>query len=275
MTDASGAPSSSSPLHEAEEPHAAPPKKPRGPWRTILALAALASSKLKLLLIGLKALPFAKILLTSGTMFASIAAYAWRGGLPFAFGFVLMILVHELGHGYAMRRHGLAASFPVFIPFVGALISMKDQPRTPLIEAEIAIAGPIAGTLAALGACALYFATHEPLFLVLANVGFIINLFNLTPFGFLDGGRIAKLFSRKLWIAGAVILAVMFVLTHSPQLILIAVLALPSLFGRKGRPAGDELVTPSERLNMAFHYFGLCAFLAAGMYFSERLLNPS
>ena len=253
----------------------APPKKPRGSWATIAAVAALAFSKLKVLLLGLKALPFAKIFLTSGTMLASIAVYAWQGGLPFAVGFVLMILIHELGHGYAMKRHGLAASFPVFIPFFGAMISMKDQPRTPLVEAEVAIAGPVAGTLAALAACALYYTTREPLFLVLANVGFLLNLFNLTPFGFLDGGRIAKLFSRKLWIVGAIIIVVMYVLTRAPQLILIGFMALPSVLGRRGPPPGDDQVTPSERLNMAFHYFGLCAFLAAGMYFSHRLLNPS
>src|SRR5450432_2622283 len=163
----------------------APPKKPRGPWATIAGVAALALGKAKVLLVALKALPFAKVLLTFGTMFASIALYAWRAGLPFAFGFVLMILIHELGHGYAMRRHGLAASFPIFIPFFGAMISMKDQPRTPLVEAEVAIAGPVAGAAAAVGACLLYFVTRQPLFLVLANVGFLLNLFNLTPFGFL------------------------------------------------------------------------------------------
>ena len=253
----------------------APPKKPRGPWATIAGVAALALGKAKLLLVGLKALPFAKVLLTSGTMFASIAVYAWNAGLPFAIGFVLMILIHELGHGYAMRRHGLRASAPVFIPFFGALISMKDQPRTPLIEAEVAIAGPVAGAAAAIAACALYFATRQPLFLVLANTGFLLNLFNLTPFGFLDGGRVVKLFSRKAWLVGAVILIAVFVVTHAPQLLLIGLMALPSLFGKRGPPPGDEQVTASERLNMAFHYFGLCAFLAAGMYFSQRLLVAS
>lgn len=254
-------------------PDPAPPKKPRPAWRTLLALGALALSKAKLLLVALKALPFAKILLTSGTMFLSVAVYAWNAGIPFALGFVLMILVHELGHGYAMRRHGLAAGYPIFIPFFGALISMKAQPRTPLVEAEVAIAGPVAGTAAALVAAALYFITRQPLFLVLAHVGFLLNLFNLTPFGFLDGGRIVKLFSRKAWILGAVILVLMFVFTHAPQLLLIGLLALPSLFGKRGPPPGDDLVRPSERLNMAVHYFGLCAFLAAGMYFSQRLLS--
>jgi Zn-dependent protease len=235
----------------------------------------LALGKLKFLLIGLKALPFAKILLTSGTMLLSMALYAFSMGIPFAIGFVLMILIHELGHGYAMRRHGLAAGAPVFIPFFGALISMKDQPRTPLVEAEVAIAGPVAGAASALVACGLYFATHSPLFLALAHAGFFLNLFNLTPFGFLDGGRVVKLFSRKMWIVGAVVLVAMFAVTHSPQLLLIGLMSLPSLFGSRAPSLGDEQVTPSERLNMAFHYFGLCGFLAAGMYFSQRMMQPS
>lgn len=256
-------------------PAAAPPKKARGPWGTIAAVALLALGKLKFLLIGLKALPFAKVLLTSSTMLVTMALYAWQMGVPFAVGLVLMILIHELGHGYAMRRHGLAAGAPVFIPFLGAVISMKGQPRTPLVEAEVAIAGPVAGAGAALVCCGLFFATRSPLFLVLAHAGFFLNLFNLTPFGFLDGGRVVKLFSRKIWIAGAVIIAGMFALTHSPQLLLIALLSLPSLFSKSGPAPGAEEVTSSERLNMAFHYFGLCAFLAAGMYLTQRLMHPS
>lgn len=256
-------------------PDPAPPKKPRGPWGTIAAVGALALGKLKFLLIGLKALPFAKVLLTSGTMLVSMALYAFGMGWPFAVGFVVMILIHELGHGFAMRRHGLAAGAPVFIPFFGALISMKDQPRTPLVEAEVAIAGPVAGAAAALLACGLYFTTREPLFLALAHTGFFLNLFNLTPIGFLDGGRVVKLFSRKLWIVGAIVLVAMFAWTHSPQLLLIGLMSLPSLFGKSGPAPGDDQVTPSERLNMAFHYFGLCGFLAAGMYFTQRLVHPS
>src|SRR4051812_12962 len=225
-------------------PDPAPPKKPRGPWVTIAAVAMLALGKLKFLLIGLKALPFAKILLTSGSMLLSMAVYAIGMGLPFAVGFVVMILIHELGHAYAMRRHGLAAGAPVFIPFFGALISMKDQPRTPLVEAEVAIAGPVAGTLAALVACGLFFVTHSPLYLALAHTGFLLNLFNLTPFGFLDGGRVVKLFSRKMWIIGALVLTAMFAVTHSLQLLLIGMLSLPSLFGKSAPPLGDDQVTP-------------------------------
>jgi len=78
-----------------------------------------------------------------------------------------------------------------------------------------------------------------------------------------------------MWIIGAVVLVAMFAWTHSPQLLLIGLLSLPSLFGKSGPAPGDDQVTASERLNMAFHYFGLCGFLAAGMYFSQRLLHPS
>jgi Zn-dependent protease len=263
-------------LADAEQnPNPAPPKKARSPWVTLTALVALGLGKLKFLLIGLKALPFAKVLLTSGTMLVTMALYAWSMGIPFAVGFVLMILIHELGHGYAMRRHGLSAGAPVFIPFFGALISMKDQPRTPLVEAEVAIAGPGAGAAAAVAASGVFLATRSPLFLALAHTGYFLNLFNLTPFGFLDGGRVVKLFSRKLWIIGGVVLVAMFSWTHSPQLLLIGVLSLPSLLGKNGPSPGDDQVTPSERLNMAFHYFGLCGLLAAGMYFSQRMLGPS
>jgi Zn-dependent protease len=257
-----------------QAPAPAPPNKRRGPWVTITGLLLFALSKFKFLLVGLKALPFAKILITSGSMLLSMVVYAVGMGVPFAVGFVLMILIHELGHGYAMRRHGLAAGAPVFIPFLGAMIAMKSQPRTPLVEAEVAIAGPIAGTVAALVACALFFVTHSPLYLALAHTGFLLNLFNLTPFGFLDGGRVVKLFSRKMWIVGALVLMTMFALTHSLQLLLIGLLSLPSVFSKQGPPPGDEEVKPSERVNMAFHYFGLCGFLAAGMYLSQRLLHP-
>lgn len=260
-------------VQPAPQPVPPTPKKSRSIWTTIASVGLLALSKAKLLLVGLKALPFAKVLLTSGTMIASIAVYAWGAGFPFAIGFVLMILVHELGHGYAMRRHQLSASFPIFIPFFGAMISMRDQPRTPLVEAEVAIAGPVAGGAAAVLVLVLYFITREPLFLILANTGFLLNLFNLTPFGFLDGGRVVKLFSRKAWIVGAAILLVVFAVTHAPQLLIIGLMSLPSLFGRRPPPLGDDQVTPSERLNMAFHYFGLCAFLAAGMYLSQQQLH--
>jgi Zn-dependent protease len=226
--------------------------------------------KLKGGLVLLKGLKLGKLLLTMGSMFAMVWFEAQRGGWLFGLGFVVLILVHELGHGVAIRRAGLQAGYPVFIPFIGAFISLKGQPRSPLVEAEIALGGPIAGTIAALACAGLWFATHERLWLVLAHVGFFLNLFNMTPLPPLDGGRVAKLFSRSAWIVGAIVIGVMFLLTHTPQLLLIGLLALM----RPRAQAQDlEAVPVTARRNMAAHYFGLCGFLALGTFLAGQMLN--
>jgi Zn-dependent protease len=232
------------------------------------ALAILA--KLKGGLFLLKGLKFGKLLLTMGSMFAMVWFEAVRYGWAFGLGFVVLILIHELGHGLAMKKAGLEAGYPVFIPFFGAFISLKGQPRSALIEAEIAIAGPIAGTVAALACAGIYFATHTRIWLALAHVGFFLNLFNMTPLPPLDGGRVAKLFSRTAWIVGAIVIAGMFLLTQTPQLLLIGLMAF---FHRPAPVENLEEVPQAARRNMAAHYFGLCAFLAIGTYLAGQLLH--
>jgi Zn-dependent protease len=220
-------------------------------------------------LIGLKALPFAKVLLTGGSMVASMLAYAIHGGIGFAVGLVLMILVHELGHGGAMKRAGVDASWPVFIPFFGAMIAMKGKPEHPRVEAAIAYGGPLAGTGAALVSAALGLALSSLFFLALAYAGFFLNPFNLAPLGFLDGGRIARVLSRKAWIAGAIILGGMCLMSPSPQLILIAAMGAMHAFRRDN--ADLELVTEDDRRAWALRYFGLCGFLALALLFTHEL----
>lgn len=102
----------------------------------------------------LKALPAGKFLLTSLSMLAMVWFEAQRSGIWFGVGFVLMILVHELGHGYAMQQQGISSGWPIFIPFFGAMIAMKNAPRDRDAEAIIAYGGPLAGTVAALVAAA-------------------------------------------------------------------------------------------------------------------------
>lgn len=235
----------------------------------LLALLLGIAAKGKGLLVALKALPFAKVLLTGGSMLASVLAYAINGGVAFALGLVLMILVHELGHGAAMKRAGVDASWPVFIPFFGAMIAMKGRPEHPRVEAAIAYGGPLAGTAAALICAAFGLALGSPFFLALAYTGFFLNLFNLAPFGFLDGGRIARVLSRKAWIAGAIILGGMCLMSPSPQLILIAVLGAMHAFRRDN--ADLELVTEADRRAWAYRYFGLCAFLGLALVFTHQL----
>ena len=237
----------------------------------IMAVVLGLLAKGKGLLLALKALPFAKLLLTGGSMAASVLAYAINGGVAFALGLVLMILVHELGHGVAMKRAGVDASWPVFIPFFGAMISMKGKPEHPRVEAAIAYGGPLAGTGAALVCAALGLALHSPFFLALAYTGFFLNLFNLTPLGFLDGGRIARVLSRKAWIVGAIILGATCLLSPSPQLILISVLGAMHVFRRDNSDL--EQVTTDDRRTRAFRYFGLCGFLGLALLFTHQLVR--
>ncbi|HET9931734.1 MAG TPA: site-2 protease family protein [Polyangiaceae bacterium] len=235
----------------------------------LLAIFLSLLAKGKGLLIGLKALPFAKVLLTGGSMVASVLAYAMNGGVAFAVGLVLMILVHELGHGAAMKRAGVDASWPIFIPFFGAMISMKGRPEHPRVEAAIAYGGPLAGTGAALVAAALGLMLHSPFLLALSYTGFFLNLFNMAPFAFLDGGRIARVLSRKSWIVGAIIMGGMCLMSPSPQLVMIAGMGAMHAFRRDNSDL--ELVTEQDRQTWAFRYFGLCGFLALAILFTHQL----
>jgi Zn-dependent protease len=223
----------------------------------------------KSLLVLLKGLPFAKVLLTGGSMAASVLFYAMNGGVAFALGLVLMIFIHEMGHGLAMKRAGIESGWPVFIPFFGAMIAMKGKPNHPRVEADIAYAGPVAGTGAALVCAALGLLLHSHFFLTLAYVGFFLNLFNLTPIGFLDGGRIARILSKKASIVGAVVMGALCFVSPSPQLILIAGMAVMHAFQRDNTDL--ELVTTEDRKTWALRYFGLCAFLGIALMFTAQL----
>src|SRR5205807_3550216 len=151
----------------------------------LAALVALVAKFKAIVLL----LPKLKLLTTAGTMLVSIAAYAWLWGFPFAAGFVLLLLVHEMGHVIQLRREGVKASAPMFVPFLGAVISARSLGDNALAEARVGLAGPILGSLGALAMLPLYAATNNKLFLALAFVGFFLNLFNLVPLVPLVGGR--------------------------------------------------------------------------------------
>jgi len=248
------------------------PEPKKGVLGIVSGILLLALGKLKGLLFLLKAVPAGKMLLTAGSMFAMIALEATRSGLPFAAGFVVLILIHELGHGYAMRKHGVSAGWPIFIPFFGAMIAMKQRHVDRNTEAEIAFGGPYVGTLASLGAAALGMYLQSRLLMSLAYTGFFLNLFNLTPLSPLDGGRVAQAFSKKAWIVGLVVMAALLLATGTPQLLLVIVLALPRVFRKGGEPDREEL-SEHVRQSWAIRYFGLCGFLALGIYFSGVLLH--
>src|SRR5438874_805128 len=136
------------------------------------------------------------------SMFVSAAVYVWLGGWWFGIGLVVLLFVHEMGHVLEAKRQGLPVSAPLFIPFMGALITMKQMPHNAWREAKVAIAGPLLGSA---GALALYIPgvayDSRPL-KAIAFLGFFINLFNLLPASPLDGGRIAAALHPAMWFAG-------------------------------------------------------------------------
>ena len=183
---------------------------------------------------------FPVVLKTGGTMFASIWLYALTLGWWFALGFVLLIFVHECGHLLAAKRVGLKVGAPVFIPFMGAFIALKEAPRNAWIEAQVGIGGPLLGAVGAAVCDGIYLATGNPLFRGLAYTGFFLNLFNLAPVGFLDGGRIVTALSPWLWIVGIVVVAAMLVAHPNFILLLIVIFSLPRLFFLFRRKTDEE-----------------------------------
>jgi len=211
-------------------------------------------------------LPFLK---TGGSMLVMIWVYAMFWGAWFAAGFVLLIFVHECGHLIAAKRIGLKVGAPVFIPFMGALIALKEAPRNAWIESQVGIGGPLLGTAGAFVCELIYFATGNMMFRSLAYTGFFLNLFNLMPVGFLDGGRIITALSPWLWILGFAILVFLTVTHFNFILLLILIFSVPRLFFLFRRKSEAERryfeVTPVQRWTMAVLYFGLIAFLVIGM----------
>src|ERR1700731_5194987 len=153
-------------------------KNALGPVAVVGVVIAKFFVKLKFFI--LPALKFLPILLKSGgTMLISIWAYALFFGWRFAFGFVLLMFVHECGHLIVARKFGLPVSAPVFIPFMGAFILLKDQPRNAWMEACVGIGGPMLGSLGALACNSLGEFFAAPIFIALAWFGYFLNLFNL------------------------------------------------------------------------------------------------
>lgn len=194
-------------------------------------------SKLKALLPLLKLGKFGGTILS---MLISVGAYAFLFPWQFAVGFVILIFVHEMGHVVAAKRKGLPVSAPTFIPFVGALITLKRNPQDAETEAYVAFGGPLLGTVGALVTYGLGVYTANPFFYVLAWTGFAINLFNLVPIHPLDGGRIVTAITRWLWILGLILGVVLVIYLRSWLLLFILVIFLFELWGQI-RPKGRQV----------------------------------
>ena len=252
-------------------------KRALGPLAAVgLALAKFAAQLKTLLLL----LPKAKFLTTAGSMLVSIVAYQLLFGWVFSVGFVLLLLLHELGHVIQLRREGVKASAPMFIPFLGAVISAKSMGDDAAAEARVGLAGPVLGSIATLVPLGLWLATGEDLWRALAYIGFLINLFNLLPVLPLDGGRAMAALSPWVWFAGFAGLIALTIFFPNPILILVLLFGGMESWRRWKRRNTPEArayndIPTRTRVLVAATYLGLAALLAVGVAetFFERTLS--
>jgi Zn-dependent protease len=230
-------------------------------------LALLAKLKSVLLILGQ-----VKLLATAGTMLVSIVAYATIWGVWFAVGFVILVLVHEMGHVIALRREGIKASAPMFIPFMGALITARSLGDDALAEARTGLAGPILGSLGAAVCVVIWQITGHDYWRALAFTGFFLNLFNLLPVVPLDGGRAMAAMAPWMWFVGFAGMIALAVIFPNPIILIIVVFAGFETWRRwKQRRAGGAeqeayyRVSPRNRALVALTYLTLIGLLVIGM----------
>jgi len=222
-------------------PSAKPVKKEGPAWRrglaSVGAVVLLALGKLKFLLLGLTKLS------TFMSMFAFFGLYWNMYGWPLAAGLVISIYIHEMGHVMEIRKLGISASAPLFIPGFGAVVMLKQHVDDPVIDARIGLGGPIWGCLAALAAFGVYLATRSPIWAAIAQLGAYINLFNLLPVWTLDGSRAFHALARngRLIVAGTCVALVL--VTGQKMLLLIAAVAAYRAF--------KPVVATSDRRTLA------------------------
>jgi Zn-dependent protease len=262
------------PSQEPEQAQWPPREQPKQSWLKrrlgpmIAAIAAfLAKFKAILLLI-----PKFKLFTTVGTMAVSLAAYAWIWGWPFAAGFILLLFVHEMGHVIALRREGIRASAPMFVPFLGAVVAARSLGDNAAAEARVGLAGPILGSIGAAACILVYHATGSDIWRALAYTGFFLNLFNLLPVVPLDGGRAMAAMSPWMWVVGfAALIPLLFVFANPIMLLILLFAGLETYKRLKQRRAGDAAtlayykVAPLTRVLVAAVYLGLIALLVFGM----------
>jgi Zn-dependent protease len=266
-----------------------PPALPPDPWvpvpappqpadphsfrsRVKRALAPLAGvgaflAKFGLVLVKLKSL------VLIGSMAVSVAAYASIWGWKFALGFVLLIFIHEMGHVVVLRARGIRAGWPVFLPFLGAFVSMKSMPQSVYEEAESALAGPIAGTVGALAVGYVGHLDGSNFLRSLAFTGLLLNLFNLLPALPLDGGRVAGALHPVIWLGGLLALLGFEIYRPSPVIPILLVLGGYELYRRwRGRDSEASRVyfalQPGQRVRIGSAYLCLVGVILVGMHWT-------
>lgn len=217
---------------------------PMAKWAARLGPVGVALWKAKL--IGLVILSKAKLILLGLTKLGTLASmgvsflFYWSiYGWQFALGLIMSIFVHEMGHVLELRKFGIPASAPMFIPGFGAIVMLKHRPATAAQDARVGLAGPLFGLGAAAFAYLVFLVTQEPLWVAIARFGAWINLSNLIPVWQLDGGRGFAGLTRPHRIAVLALAAGLWFWTNDAMLFLVALGAGYRLFTKDAPKSSD------------------------------------
>jgi Zn-dependent protease len=263
----------------------APFGAPRRPLRkrigsAFAGVAAIAAKFGAYLKTGLFLLPKLALLSTAGTALISIAAYSLLWGWTFAAGFVALLFVHEMGHVIQLKREGIKASTPMFIPFLGAAIFSRSLGDNALAEARVGLAGPILGTLGAVAVAVAGALTNSDLLLALAYFAFFLNLINLIPVVPFDGGRAMAAVAPSMWFVGIGGLVAMVFLLGNPFLLIFILLALREMPRRWRQLRSHSIeqaafyrVPRHSRIAIGLVYAGLILMLGIGMSETHILVS--
>jgi Zn-dependent protease len=194
----------------------------------------------------------------------SYVVYQALLGWQFGLGMIALLLVHEMGHFIVIRAKGLPAGLPIFIPLIGAFVTMRKAPKNVRDEAEIALAGPLAGTIGGLACLVVYWQTGLVVMLPLAYFSFYLNLLNLIPVGPLDGARVTGAISKWIWPIGLFAVAVAAWFTRDPLLVILVVIGAFQLFSRFSAASASAYyaISLGARIYITLFYFGLAGLLA-------------
>jgi Zn-dependent protease len=271
-----------------ENPFAQPPGGAREAGRNIRkrisgALAALVALGAKFWAVikgAVLFLPKLKLLTTAGTALVSVAAYSLFFGWSFAVGFVVLLFVHEMGHVIQLRREGLKATAPMFIPFFGAVVMAKSLGENALAEARVGLAGPVLGTAGSAVCLAIAEATNSDLLRALAYIGFFLNLINLVPLVPFDGGRAMAAMAPAMWFLGLGAMIALLLITANPFLLIFIVLGGMETWRRwklRGTRSLEQAayyrVSRRNRLLVGAVYIGLIVLLVFGMHEAHILYS--
>jgi Zn-dependent protease len=222
-------------------------------WKPLLGTAAavglLLAGKLKFLLLGLSKAS------TVFSMFGFIAVYWSIHGWPLAAGIAGTIYVHEMGHVAMLRRLGIHADAPLFIPGIGAVVMMREHITDPLVNARIGLAGPVWGLGATVAAWLVYTATGAAIWLAIAELTAFINLFNLIPIWQLDGAWGFRALSRDQRWAVLGVIAVALWITGVRMLWIVGAVAMFQAFRTDAGPGHRPTVVTFAGLVLALAWF--------------------